>query len=257
MTNPRRLIDDGLDDFERNLLAAGRRDAMSPSSRARIFAGLGLSALIPGTAVAAGVKGAAKGTLFGLAGATGVKVAIGGAVGALAIWSSVALLSGSGDKPNAALETPVRVAEVSLAEPVTRAPAPVVNETTSAEDQVAEEPQQEQSVSRRTPAGTKQSSDDLGRELESLDEARAALRSGDAARCLELLREHTRKFPRQRMAVEASVLRIEALAASGNREAARKAGREFLARHPKGPYAQRVSSLIDGDRGEGDRNMRE
>jgi hypothetical protein len=255
MTNPRRLIDDGLDDFERSLLAAGRRDAMSPSSRARIFAGLGLSALIPGTAVAAGVKGAAKGTLFGLAGATGVKVAIGGAVGALAIWSSVALLSGGGAKPNAAVETPVRVAEVSPAEPVTPTPAPVVNETTSAQDQVAE-PQQEQSVSRRTPAGAKQSSDDLGREIESLDEARAALRSGDAARCLELLREHTRKFPRQRMAVEASVLRIEALAASGNREAARKAGREFLARHPKGPYAQRVSSLIDGDRGEGDRNMR-
>jgi hypothetical protein len=54
------------------------------------------------------------------------------------------------------------------------------------------------------------------------------------------------------MAVEATVLRIEALAASGNQEAARKAGRAFLARHPKGPYAQRVSSLIGADRGEVD-----
>jgi hypothetical protein len=243
MNNPRRLIDEGLDDFERSLLAAGRRDAMPPSSRSRILVGLGLGALVPSTAVAASVNGAAKGTIFGLSAATGVKLAVGGAVGALAIWSSVALMQGGQGAPVVELP-PVRMADAPVVERVAE-PSPVEEQPAAPEQEaVAEE------VTPRIPVGTKQTADDLGRELESLDQARAALRGGDADRCLQLLREHARKFPRQRMAVEASVLRIEALAKSGNQEAARKAGQAFLAKHPKGPYAQRVTSLIGADRGD-------
>jgi hypothetical protein len=244
MNNPRRLIDEGLDDFERSLLAAGRRDAMPTSSRTRILAGLGLGALVPSTAVAASVNGAAKGTIFGLAAATGVKVAVGGAVGALAIWSSVALIRGGQEAPVVELP-PVRMADAPVVEQVAD-PSPIEEQQAApAPEAVAEE------ATARTPV-TRQSADDLGRELESLDQARAALRGGDADRCLHLLREHARKFPRQRMAIEASVLRIEALAKSGNHEAARKAGQAFLAKHPKGPYAQRVTSLIGADRGDGE-----
>ena len=43
---------------------------------------------------------------------------------------------------------------------------------------------------------------------------------------------------------EATVLRIEALAASGEKQAAARLGKAFLARDPNGPYARRVRSLI-------------
>lgn len=272
MTNPRRLIDEGLDDFERNLLAAGRRDSMPQGSRLRIMAGLGLGALVPGTAVAAGAKGAAKGTLFGLASATGVKVAVGGAVGAIAIWSSVALVDRSG--PSGSEVTPPAAVHVEQMPRAERAPAPIEEqvqaptETPTLDDGAEEaelpneaeaiEEREERAVGSRAHGPSKSTAtDDLGRELASLDRARSALRSGDAAGCLRLLGEHSRKFPKQRMAVEASVLRIEALSASGNAAAAGRAGRVFLAKHPKGPYAQRVRSLIGAERDGVDGNQHE
>lgn len=243
MMDPRRLIDDGADDFERALLAAGRRDALPASNRTRILVALGLTALMPGTAVAATAKGAMKGTLFGLAAGTGAKVAVGGALGAILVWSSVSLLR---EEAKPVVEArPVIVHQAPVREP---APAEPPAEVSPAE----EEP--DLAPVKAAPAGRGQSgtANDLGRELASLDEARAALRGGEPERSLRLLDEHARKFPRQSLRLEATVLRIEALSSSGRSEAARRAGNDFLAKHPNGPYAQRVRSLIGSDRAKAD-----
>jgi hypothetical protein len=84
----------------------------------------------------------------------------------------------------------------------------------------------------------------LSDELGSLDRARQALVAGDASRSLRLLDEYQRRFAKPKLGTEAAVLRIEALAASGQRARASELGAQFLSRHGKGPYGARVRSLI-------------
>jgi hypothetical protein len=87
--------------------------------------------------------------------------------------------------------------------------------------------------------------DSLPLELEALDRARSALAAGDASRALELLDEHSTRFPKARLRAESAVLRIEALVASGQKGAAIRLGKQLLTREPNGPYARRVRSLLE------------
>lgn len=82
----------------------------------------------------------------------------------------------------------------------------------------------------------------------SLDEARVAIAAGNGPRGLSLLDEFGRRFPRSPLGEEALVLRIEALAASGDRYAASASASTFFARYPRSPYARRVRSIV-GDTG--------
>jgi hypothetical protein len=63
-----------------------------------------------------------------------------------------------------------------------------------------------------------------------------------------VLDEHARSYRRPRLSTEASVLRIEALVASGDRSRATRLGKDFLAKHANGPYERRVRSLIGDQR---------
>jgi outer membrane protein assembly factor BamD (BamD/ComL family) len=84
----------------------------------------------------------------------------------------------------------------------------------------------------------------LADEIAALDVARRALASGDASGALKALDDYRHKFPRGAMSFEASVLNIEALAKSGNMDAARALGHKFLAQNPNSPHAERVRRLI-------------
>jgi outer membrane protein assembly factor BamD (BamD/ComL family) len=90
-----------------------------------------------------------------------------------------------------------------------------------------------------TTAAALPSSDD---ELTLLHRAKQQLSADDAAAALATLDSHAHAFPRGRLTDEAAVLRIEALAASGDAISARRAATRFLERHPDSPYAQRVRS---------------
>ena len=81
-------------------------------------------------------------------------------------------------------------------------------------------------------------------ELATLEQARSALASGDAPRALSLLDAYAARFPGGTMALEATVLRIEALVRAGDVTAAQRAGNAFLASRPQSPYSTRVRSLI-------------
>ncbi|MBX3261539.1 MAG: outer membrane protein assembly factor BamD [Labilithrix sp.] len=82
------------------------------------------------------------------------------------------------------------------------------------------------------------------REIELVAQAREALTRGDARACLAAVDLHDREFPAGQFALEASVMRIEATLASGDRAAARALALEYLAKHPGSPYEGRVRSLV-------------
>jgi hypothetical protein len=82
-------------------------------------------------------------------------------------------------------------------------------------------------------------------EIRLLDRARAALRMRQPQQALQELRHYFDGHPHGMLEPEAAVLRIEALRENGDRVQAAAASREFLARHPDGPLADRVRRLAE------------
>jgi TolA-binding protein len=96
---------------------------------------------------------------------------------------------------------------------------------------------------RARPAPTRAASEPratLSEEVRLIDAARSALREGSAERALATLRVYAKRFPNGVLRREASVLRVEALAASGDRAAARTEADRYLNDHPDDPFAERV-----------------
>ena len=100
-------------------------------------------------------------------------------------------------------------------------------------------------VPHRETAPTTASDAKLRDEIRILDRARAALRMRSPQQALQELRQYFEGHPRGMLEPEAAVLRIEALRENGDRVQAAAASREFLARHPDGPLADRVRRLAE------------
>lgn len=94
----------------------------------------------------------------------------------------------------------------------------------------------------RTPPLREARRASLGQQLEQIKAARAALRAGDHQRAFELLDAYRAQPGGAELAAEASLLRIEALAASGQREAAAQAARQFASDYPNSPLIDRALS---------------
>ncbi len=75
-----------------------------------------------------------------------------------------------------------------------------------------------------------------------MDAARTSLSHSDPSAALVALDAYGRNFPHGRLRIEAEVLRISALAKSGQTDAARKRAEAFLQRHPDSVLASRVRS---------------
>jgi hypothetical protein len=84
----------------------------------------------------------------------------------------------------------------------------------------------------------------LHAEIDLLNAARMALSAGDRPRALELLERFETQFPEGVLRPEAAILRLEALVASGDRPAAARVARAFLASNPLSPYAPRIQRLL-------------
>lgn len=235
MSDPTRLLEDGTDEFEASLLRAGRSDAMSSRSRRQILAGIGIGGLLTASTVASGVRAAGKGW-FAKAGL--------GAASALAIWAGVRAThpDPSPDPASAPAAAPAQVAAPRAA-PVG---PPAVEQLPEAELP----PETAKTPASRTPARAAAAETraereaSLTRELGAIEQARRAFLARDYSQSLRLLDDYARRFPKRQLASEATVLRIETLAARGDHDAAARVGRDFLQSHPNGPYAQRVRSVI-------------
>jgi len=85
----------------------------------------------------------------------------------------------------------------------------------------------------------------LTREVRSLDVARAALQRGDPAGALAQLDRHDREFENGAMRTESAVLRVDALAARGDKQAAQTLAKQLLLAHPAGPHAKHLKRFAD------------
>ena len=218
---PNRLLDESNSQLERALLSAG---AASPSSRqthAKTLAALGLAAgsatLLGGAAGAATLSTAAK--------LTWTKLVLGvSLVGAAAVPAGYYVATHQ--------STPEAAATRSVA---TRLPAAAP--AAESIDDLMEAP----AAMPMDPVARAS----LTRELAALDRARLGLANGDARGALGQLDGYQRSFPRGRLALEAEVLRIDALAKLGRTSEARQHAQTFVRLHPNSVLATRVRAHID------------
>ncbi len=99
------------------------------------------------------------------------------------------------------------------------------------------------------PSAPAPSSSTFPAEVAVLDRARAAIDSGNPAAAVAELDAYATRFPHGTMAPEATLLRIEALIAAGDRPAAARVADAFTAQNPKSPYTTRLRTLLDSAAG--------
>ena len=215
----------GATDLERTLLQAARRERPSPELTRRMAAGLGISATVA-AAPAAAAPVVAKATVASWIPATVLAAAV--AVGVVGVALSSAPRHGPTRIP-----TPV---PAIVAPRVEEAPLPA--DTASAPGLV--EKRIEKVHRRATPPAP---AADLRDQIALIDAARTAVKAGATDRALALLRRYDANYPGGAFRPEALALRVEALDAGGHGAEARALAREFLARYPQSPVADRVARI--------------
>jgi hypothetical protein len=217
-SEPNRLseeLGENASSFERALLRAGSSYASSPQTRVRVLAGLGLAAgstaLFTGSAAAASVAASSAAKL------TWTKLLLGvSLVGATAVPVGYYALQSAAP---AGTSVPAQQ-RTAVSAPAVAAPAPAP-------------------AAAATPAAAL-----LTEELGALDHARVALVNGEGRRTLDELDAYDRRFPSGRLQIEAEVLRIDALAKLGRKDAARQRAEAFLRRYPNSVLATRVRAHV-------------
>ncbi len=243
------LVRGDADPLEKTVLGSARADAPSHAAKAALLAALAPAPPRPSDAP----QHVAPSLLrrFGARYAPGVVLVVGA--------GAAALMSVSGDvdrhtEPNAGVvEVVPTVAAPSIPEP-TVAPTAIVEpsapephehaETAPVKPPARHAPLAPRAVAR--PSAEPEEDSTLAREIARVGAARSALAAGDPARTLTLLDAYEADFPKGAFTVEVSVLRVEALARSGQVEEARKLGDRFLAQHPDGAFARRVTATLQG-----------
>ncbi|MBX3212210.1 MAG: hypothetical protein KF850_09270 [Labilithrix sp.] len=262
-------LESELDQLERDVLASARDDVPPPEAREQLLAALNL----PASTASAGRSSAWGGAGARVAQVVGLALAVGAA--------SIAVVGLSGDDaetaaapeaaavaPPAPAATPEMVATIAapaspqpphaaapgepppaeeatdVAAPNRPAPAPRgARPAQPAPDAPAELGARAPTTRSGAPARVEST---LGRELARVTAARSALAGGHAARALGELDAYDAEFPAGAFSVEVAVLRIEALARSGRSDEARRLGDGFLAQHPRGLFARRVTTTLRG-----------
>jgi hypothetical protein len=270
MTEPRRLIEECDNELERQILLAGSLSSANNVRRVKVLAALGV-----GVAVASTSKTSFAWLL------TWKKTLAAGAVGAVGATSVIAyqalesapggaqveVASGATHEPRAQLPA----VESRAPEPVLEAePAVVGNEAPPVEQAGSDSREAPSSagVPRRKatrsavrpesargepPVAALQAQPEsqevpqantLEQEVALLDEARSALHAGRTGTALERLNQHSARFPRGSLGLEAEVLRIEALAAAGRHAEASRRAKRILERSPNSIVAARLRRFV-------------
>jgi len=262
MTELRRLLEVTESDAERALLQAGRSYRSSRETRSKTLAALGLagsSALVAVTAVSTATASAAASTSVGATGLTSTAVSslatIAGSSGAKILLALS--LAGVGtavplgywalhhrSEPTAI----VRAAETRPGRAVANARASVPSAPASEPAQMPLAPPVEvpavTATAPRARASARSAPVSLAQELAALDAARAMLARGNGEGALFLLDGYDRSCPRGKMTLEAEILRIDALAKSGQGRDARRRAEQFVKLHPSSVLAVRARTYL-------------
>jgi hypothetical protein len=244
MKDPARLLERGASDMERQLLQAGAMEEPPGSSMKRAAAVLGVSA---GAVLAA--RGAAAVSLptkiWVALKWVGIGVAGVGTAALLYMTQSPApvvdptppsarepaVVSAPEPAPAPEQVVPVEPAEVAPADPPARAAKPRVLRPAP-----VEEPEEEPKPAAST----------LREQQALIEQARVQLRQSNPNAALETLNLYQSRFPSGSFSQDAALVRMEALAASGNRSGARALAERFLVNYPNSVYAKRVDSFLKG-----------
>ncbi len=223
---------------ERGLLERARQ-ARRPTAeaKARVYGRVMGAAALAGTAAAGAAAQTAK---------TSVLHAIwfkwlAGAVLAVALGSGAFYARSSSKAPPG--HASASAAPRSAAQPPSLpAPAPAPSAAAVPDELLREPP-----APRTLPSRPLPSAGDLSAEVALLHEAHEAWRSGNAARTLELVTQHTSRYPRSQLASARTTLRILALCKLGRTAEARRAAQQVLQSDPKSPArASLKGSCVDG-----------
>jgi hypothetical protein len=244
MNEPRRFLQDDEPKAASDLLRSAMDDSLDEDVRKRIALAIGLGPISAETAPGApGAKparvGVWRGGLFGKL-VVGLAI-LGGVVG----LSMLAVHSG---QPRTSIPVHALPTTTSLADPGA-IPQPADTAALSTAPSQSPDPpvptasSAASSTLARAHAAPSATGRSLAEEVASLDRARTALAAGGPAAALSELNRHEKEFPRGALAVEAMVLRIEALSRS-NRAAAVSLASGFLKAHPQSPYSARIRSLV-------------
>lgn len=251
MTGPQKLINECDSDWQRAILGAGRFDS-SAERKMRVLAALGV-----GTAVAVGSKTSLAMAALWKKAAVGGLLAAGGVTGVVAYrvvtapsvevqefaQAEVSTAAGAygADSKEVADEEPVEAEEPAALEAASPE-LPVVAPRT-----VAPGRSKAASPDRVAPAHDGVSSDrhaGLNEELSLLDAARSAVNGGRPGEALKRLDEHSSRFPKGSLRLEAEVLRVQALAGQGRKEEASRRAKRVLERSPNSVVAARLRRYV-------------
>jgi hypothetical protein len=266
VNNPTRLADEQPGGFEAALIRAARREGPSPDVRRLAAAAGGVAsamALVP--------KASAAGTVWKGIAMMAAKGFVAGAVVTTALVGIPHLLAPQAAQGRAApgvpaaehraatgvaaqsgQSSPLPASPPAFAKPVSAAPSEAA--ATPSSDALSgagkrtrasqQSPSQPQTDTSSAAPSAPPAADPLGDEIRAFERARRALASGDVATAGVELDRYERSFRNGALSLEAEVLHIEILEASGNGAAARARARSFLETHPAAPAARRLRSLL-------------
>ena len=244
MTDPRRLLDGGGSQIERDLLEAGQAELPDGSAKRRAAVALAIGAATasvwPTAAYATAKAGKAGMPLL-------MKLLAAGAVGAGTLGTATYLITKPEPAkvvetlPPTAVETNRGAGKPRIA-PKAAEEAPALAEPVETAE-TASEPKPE--VRRApSPQSAPAPASSISDEIRVLDQARRAIASGDSAAAKRALDQHRKQYPKGALAEEAVLLQIESLVKQGKHGAARALAARFRASHPNSPHLRRIESVL-------------
>jgi len=237
MNEPARLHIEPESELERSLLDAGRSYTASSSSRAKVLAALGVAGVTASSTTAASAMAKAGALKWVAATALVAGVAI----------PTVRYLAGHSAPASSSASAPMAsTARASAALPSSAsAPAKASESLPNASDPTAAEAVVNGTASAAVRVESKPAAaSPLAAELSALDTVRSALAAGNPSAALSGLDAYAHNFPHGKLSLEAEVLRIDALAKSGQEAAAQKRAQAFMKRHPDSMLASRVRAYV-------------
>lgn len=259
MSDPKYLTDEGSEatDFERELLRAGQGAGLNAHEKQAVWAGVALSCLpVAGAGAAAGAtasKGAVVATKLGLGLTPLVKglLMVAGLGGISAGAYFVVRAPGRAAEHAVAAPSvpPARAGRAALgaASPAVAEPAiaPHSDPPLGAIDVATPNALGSASIAPGHAAVATASANALSDESAAVLAIRSALRAGDPSGALQLLEQARLRFPHGVLGQEREALTVQALAKAGNRKAASRKAAAFLRAHPTSPYASDVKAYTD------------
>lgn len=245
MSELRRWSEEGATPDEALLVEVSRRERAPAQTRVRTLEALGVAVAASAATAGAATAGTAaaaphivvKAGFSALAKLAALSVVGGGIVAGAIVVAQRPHVGPTMQEPAPAAPGAGRPSSV---EPPPQVPAVTdVSDPAPAETAVG-------NAARSDRATRPHTSDDLARELAALESVQEALAQRDAATSLRLLDRYQARFPHGALSSEATVLRVQALLASGDRGRAQALVEGYCAAHPSSPYAKRLRELVRG-----------